>query len=90
MVKVIVETEKYKANDGTLHSSAKSCIEYERVLKLDKVWIVFDKRKRVRDFGESIEIFSTEELARESLKYVKKTDLTNYATLKTSINKYLR
>lgn len=64
--------KKYIAEDGTEFGTENQCLEYERKLKLDTVWLVQNKKNTSL---LSIEAFSTKELAQDSLKYVEDKSL---------------
>ncbi len=90
MKQKILQVTKFQAEDGTLHDSEESCLMYERIQNLTSVWVVFDTTRRVRDFKQNVEIFSTQELAQASLRFVQGHAISNYRTLEIKVDERLR
>ena len=76
--KVTTTVYTYIANDGKTFNTERECKTHEFYnelrLKEGSVWAVYNKRK----YRESIEIFSSEDLANTSLSYVNSAERRDY------------
>ncbi len=89
MKEVKVTIIKYEADDGEVFSDKADCEYYEWRQTLQPVWFVINSSLRMRDAMRGIETYSTEELAKNSLKNTG-SSVGNYTIIKQHIDEVQR
>ena len=79
---------KYKAEDGAIFNSERECLLHERRMNLQTIYLVVNKGMHLKAALTRLEIFSTIELAKDSLKNVE--DKGSWKIIEKYIDEVLR